>query len=586
MYNIDPQEQRSCTGYITVTPLDMKEDKLLFIHKDASSKSLSHSDGAERSRILQHIQLTRIEKLRSGNHKFKVTTGRQRKNERRGGKSSGSSGIPGEQGKSLMTEDTTDVLEKFNHPTAPANGRHELGFFLGPFTAFPSVSSAWPSADTPSISTPNSPSFPSSVPVYGNTVDPFDSACVPLTAHIHRHIQYYLTVSHPRIWQNESQVFNGAYQFKEAAWDRITHCLTSQLSMAAMLASSAAQMQFIEQIPPIQDARVLIHKAILVACTYVRELAGEERIDDDLIYDINALANAEFFAFDIKAARVHLRFVRQLIDQTGGLGRLNPFMKEWFLAGDENVAAEVGERPYFHFSEYDPGPLPEGWRTQNAEGGRLEVFVKGCHIFMSSKTLETVVLDLVECVQEMKSKLGLVTKESHSITASSYEKARWLHLRTMAARSRLLHLESRTWREEITRLALLAWAYMTMTVTGRRRTMKVMASRLQAVMSVATTIRWKTNDALLLWILIVGGCASEGNPDQQAWFFEKAVIVFHLQRGPRRVDILTESAVVEILDRFLYVEEVQRPMVHDLFENLGMRDSVREECHEGIAKYY
>jgi hypothetical protein len=386
---------------------------------------------------------------------------------------------------------------------------------------------------------------------------------------MHRHIQYYLNVSHPRIWHKELDVFRGQYQFKQSAFDRIANCLTNEMSMYAMLASSASQMQYIEGIPPIEDARVLIHKAIVAAS---RRLRQTDAVDDNLIYDINALANAEFFSFDTKAARIHLKFVKQLIDQTGGLGRLPQFMREWFLAGDESVAAELFEQPFFHFSEYDPGPLLDWSRTSvDAERHPCDSFVQDCDVFSSCPKLEQIVLDLLEWSHEMKVQLrSTLSNPGSPITGSSYERARWLHLRAVALRSRLLHLETVTWKEEITRLALLAWAYMIMTVSGRRRTMKVMASRLKAIISTGAVLRWK-NHSLLLWILIVAACASEGDSDQQAWFFEKVLVVCWRARLQAR--ILTEDAAVKALSRFLYVEEIQRPMVHELFEALKINSA-------------
>ncbi|KIW66785.1 hypothetical protein PV04_06080 [Phialophora macrospora] len=249
------------------------------------------------------------------------------------------------------------------------------------------------------------------------------------------------------------------------------------------------------RIPLIEDARVLIHKAIVASRRRLRQI---DTIDDNLIYDINALADAEFFSFDTKAARIHLKFVKQLIDQTGGPGRLPQFMREWFLAGDESVAAELFEQPFFHFGEYDPGPLPDWNKTSvDAQRDPIDSFVQDCDVFSWCPKLQQIVLDLVQWYHEMKVQLRSTLSNPSPITGSSSERARWLHLRATAVRGRLLHMETITWKEEITRLALLAWTYMIMTVSGRRRTMKVMASRLKAMVSTGAVLRWK-NHALLL----------------------------------------------------------------------------------------
>ena len=221
------------------------------------------------------------------------------------------------------------------------------------------------------------------------------------------------------------------------------------------------------------------------------------------------------------------------------------------------------ERPFFHFSEYDPGPLPEPSATyDDVERTRIDIFVRQCDVFILSPILEEIVLDLVDWTGEMKTQLRSRTQSS-LVAGSSYKQARWLHLRAVAIRSRLLYLETTTWKEEVARLALLAWAYMIMTVSGRRRTMKIVASRLKALITATAVLRWK-NHPLLLWILIVAACASEGNTEQQAWFFENVLMV--LWRSPLQAKVLNEEAAVETLNEFLYIEELQRSILHGLFE--------------------
>ncbi len=534
----------------------MTDKKLLFIHKDATSASLSHSSDDERRRVLQHVQINRLSKLRM---QPGYTTGLSKGKMRAGGRKL----IPRteRQAKQLTTKASPDdigihdqVIESKRTIEGSIRNDRRQASFIGGFIAFPTSSSSEDSEQDVSS--------PESIPSCGDAADPFGTACIPIKAGMHRHIQYYLTVSHPRIWDKEKDAFHGQYQFKQSAFDRITDCLKNEMSMYAMLASSASQMQYIDGLEPIENVRVLIHKAIVAAGKRLRQ---NELVNDNLIYDINALANAEFFSFDTKAARIHLKFVKQLIVQTGGLIRLSQFMKEWFLAGDESVAAELFEKPFFHFSEYDPGPSPNASRSyDDADWARMDDFLKDCDVFVSSPSLEQIVLDLVEWSQEMKNQLRSGTERS-LMASFSYQQARWLHLRAAAMRSRLLHLKTDTWKEELTRLALLAWAYMIMTVSGRRRTMKVMASRLKAMMCASPVLRWK-NHALLLWILIVAACASEGHADQQAWFFEKILVVCWRSRAESR--ILTEEAAVEALGVFLYVDELQRSMIHELFKTL------------------
>ncbi|KAK7890607.1 hypothetical protein LTR67_007816 [Exophiala xenobiotica] len=374
-----------------------------------------------------------------------------------------------------------------------------------------------------------------------NATDPFNTSCIAIDDKVHQLLQYALNVSHPRNWHAEARAYRGQYEFRQFATDRIVNCLTNESSMFAMMASSASQMHYFEGLAPPTDTAVLICKAIQ---STRQRLQVCNTVDINIIYDIHTLANADFFRFDVQAARMHVRAVAQLVGQVGGLKSLDPAWREWFILGDEFIAAELLDRPFFQPDDYDPGSLREtGLDIGESDRPDHNAVIASIDAFMTSPQLKNIMLDLVEFNQEMKLQL----KGGHGTEPQvAHERVRWRHLRAAALRSRLLHYAAVTWAEEVSRLALLTWMYMVTSVVGRRRTMKVLSARLQVTLT-RRSGQASQGDPFLLWALLVGACASEGNRGRRKWYWNVAGAVYSLVSAG---DKLSSDVVFGILDQF------------------------------------
>src|SRR5262249_50696702 len=122
---------------------------------------------------------------------------------------------------------------------------------------------------------------------------------------------------------------------------------------------------------------------------------------------------------------------------------------------------------------------------------------------------------LIEQVRESYSiKSRLRTASMSAVRAMQV--THWITTRNMAIRNRMLALVPSNSRTNALRVALIMWTLLAMNLTGRTKTVKVMAPMLRSIL-VGTPSDWACNRDLRMWVLIVGyGCSAEGGTEA-AW---------------------------------------------------------------------
>ncbi len=532
----------------------MPESKYLFIYKDATSKSLSRSYDDEHRSVHRHVRCNRPvhrkKKPVFDVKKLRLIAKHQTKRSQTSLPSPTALQTKDNESSHLQCHDTTSTRSRqVSHGQDTTELRLSFGCDESPTNS---------SEDSLRHKVVVTPIWSM---IRRNATDPFNTSCIAIDDKVHQLLQYALNVSHPRNWHAEARAYQGQYRFRRFATDRIANCLSNESSMFAMMASSASQMHYFEGIAPPTDTAVLICKAIR---STRHRLQACNAVDVNLIYDIHTLANTDFFRFDVQAARMHVRAVAQLVGQIGGLKSLDPAWREWFILGDEFIAAELLYKPFFQPDDYDPGSLRDsGLAFGECDRFDHKALMETIDAFMTSPQLKSIMVDLVEFNQEMKLQLRV----GHGMEPQvAHERVRWRHLRAAALRSRLLHYAAVTWTEEVSRLALLTWTYMVTSVVGRRRTMKVLSARLQATLKRSSGNAWKS-DPVLVWALLVGACASEGNRGRRKWYWNVAAAVYSLVSAG---DKLSSDTVFGLLDQFLYVAEVQESMVDQLLGEVSL----------------
>lgn len=394
-------------------------------------------------------------------------------------------------------------------------------------------------------------------------IDPFAVTCVTIGREAHQLLQYFLRVSHPRTWHTEARAFpDRSYTFKSSAFSLVQGCIENEMNMYTMLASMASQLAYFEQIVEPPEPSLLIQKALLATQKHIRTC---REVDERMIFDIHQLGVAEFYRFDVNAALVHLRAVKALIDQRGGLRFIDPSLMEWIVIGDGYVAAELLIKPLFPADDFDPGDVD---RTlfQESTGkvvGTGSKLLALAHRGVMPVCLRQVLIDLIACAEHIHHQFS-----SKQVIPS--DRLHWLHLRTTAIRHRLLALDLRDVRAHAIRLTLIIWVFMVMTITGRRRTMQVISSKLRDVLDAAGSHSWAEHEEIYRWVLVTGATASAERTTERAWFTTHILELRRSSRAPGSPSTSFEAGLLaEWISDFFFVEEVQGPMLHELVKQLN-----------------
>jgi hypothetical protein len=501
---------------------------LLFVHKFVDSSSLTHSRRAEKHSIASHVQSWRRRQ------KVKAVTTRQGKSKqplKAKPESIEATSSPGHE-VSLPLILSEAALSDTKSPPAVLNRTRSVH------------------PGTHSLNLPE------------KTLDPFDASAVRLDEQAHMLLQYYIKVIFPSRFHAETRIRPAVkHQFDLAEQEVVRECLRNELHMITLLASSASRMQYMEKVPVQNGTDVYMQRALRALRLYVDEgpVASIQ-----LVFDIYHLFTAEAYRFNNAAAKVHLKAAKVVVDQLGGQGilqKINPHLVETLAIGDLFVAAEDLSAPVFGRT-FDPGfgtarllRLETGlFRTQMG----LRLLHPSQTAIVDAQTYQ-IVKEIIECV-----KIAVSTSEMPDPRSKAL---RWLHRRNLGIRHHLLSMTPEDPRTAALHAALQMWILCAFTRMGPVRTTKVMAPKLEGMLSKMTWQDWKGHEDIYAWILSIGAIASRETP-LEPWFVEKMVIVM-----PGHFDLSTFEQLRQFSDQFFYLHSIQRPWLERLAEKLDLMTS-------------
>jgi hypothetical protein len=88
----------------------------------------------------------------------------------------------------------------------------------------------------------------------------------------------------------------------------------------------------------------------------------------------------------------------------------------------------------------------------------------------------------------------------------------------MAIRNKLLSLDISDSAVHALRVSLIMWTLLAMNITGRVKTVKVMATKLQTILQGTPASRWKGAGEIKAWILLTGYACAEDSSEEWVWF--------------------------------------------------------------------
>lgn len=394
-----------------------------------------------------------------------------------------------------------------------------------------------------------------------HVTDPFASTSVNVERQAHALLQYFIHVSHPRTWHSELRSLpDHSYTFQSDAMTIVRGSLEHEVHFYTLIASMASQLQYFEHVTQYKDSTTpLVQKAINAIQHYLK---SSPTIDQRLIFDIHQLAVTEFFRFDLESSLIHFKADRSLIAQIGGLQCIDPSLKEWIVIGDGFLAGERLRRPIYPASSFDPGARNLHYKeVSQTSPSRLQ---EARYHDLLPAQMRDILLDVNECVEVMHLQFR-ANMENQAGSGISQPTLHWLLLRTTALRHRLLELEVDDGRVNAIRVAVIIWLFLVMTVTGRQRTCKVIASKLRAVLVEIRQEVWVGFEDSLLWLVLLGAMSSEGH-DREWFLLAICELKHHLEQGQDTP--FGEDALARFSKDFYYLQEVQRPMLRNLVNEL------------------
>lgn len=439
---------------------------------------------------------------------------------------------------------------------------------------------------------------PRSTPLYrpvSALADPFRITCVTVDNDMHSLIDYYTTIYHPTLWPNETVALRrGAYVFEEDVHQVVVSALQDNLTMYSLLAASACRLKYVDRLTSVVRSggeNEYMARSLRLVYARIADAMNDPSADPlQLANAIIFLSASEAYRDNFRASRLHLNAIVDLLAlhnmSVKDISRKNfqgmMFMSDLFL-GCVNL-----EKCHFSSDMYDPGPA-EVLHLSEAELYPVpEELAQMSAGFLAEQSQSDAVMDAISKIKEaytIKMCLNTSAMSSDRALATTH----WITKRCMAIRSDLLSIFSPT-REgtsEVTasehpsvlldkavRTALVQFTLLSMNITGRVKTVKIMAVHLQNILQnlydnqSALSIRHR-DSTLFFWLLTIGFSCALDNSSTEAWFADMWVeyVRAHFFLDYANWDIEEKTLLQQIESiqhRFFYHAPVQRTRLESL----------------------
>jgi hypothetical protein len=157
----------------------------------------------------------------------------------------------------------------------------------------------------------------------------------------------------------------------------------------------------------------------------------------------------------------------------------------------------------------------------------------------------------------------------------AFETTHWVAKRNMATRARILAIPSdQDDRVFALKSAIIMWTLLAMNITGRVKTVKMMALKLKTTLERISSSAWQGYEDVHLWILLVGYCCARDGSSELLWFAEQIMdgnVWLCISEMMSRSGSILQS--LEVFSRgFLYHSPVQRSRIEAISELLELSD--------------
>lgn len=442
------------------------------------------------------------------------------------------------------------------------------------------------------------PADPAVPPTVSASPDPFQTTPVTIDETVRGLLMYYTTIYHPTLWPNESEALRrGGYVFENAVNHVVYTSLHDSLAMYCLLTASLCRLRHVDHLPFSGRTNENLYMSQALSLMQARINKAAAAKDTNLLYLLTSvifLAAAEAYRDGFRASRVHLEAAMGILKyaNTDVKQVADPNLQGQFFMSDLFLGCVNLEPCLFPSSDYDPGPsallklqpaelLPVPFELEHTAESLLSNSSLSPEVkILSSQIRDTYILKRCLNTILMSPKRALQTTH-------------WITKRNMAIRNRLLsvftqssnpvasasilrgsnttHEERNQLVERVVRAALIMYTLLSMNITGRVKTVKVMARHLQALFAPlladttssetqASKIAIADDHGLLLWIVVIGYSCAQDNSDTEQWFAQQYQAL-SLSAGCAELDRLQSMQ-----STFFYHAQIQRPRLQKLID--------------------
>ncbi|RMD41517.1 hypothetical protein DV735_g3592, partial [Chaetothyriales sp. CBS 134920] len=396
-----------------------------------------------------------------------------------------------------------------------------------------------------------------------NPIDPFRKSSITLDQTAHSLLEYYRSVYHPAVWHVETKATQqGDYGFQTSATDVIQSALQSDVDMYALLACMSSRRHYVDGQPGSYETDEYLGKALAATRRFMKDRASQEpKSNEEILMVIFHLYATEGYRNNVAAAKVHMRGARTIIDMLGGLQNLrDPQMRELLIIGDGLLSA-MTLAPCMLPCEFDPGSYleatpPELYLNPTYDlRGIAPAFKEGANV-------QLIPLAIQRLIDETADISWVLTNANDGSPEASRHALRWIQIRSMAVRHKLLGLSLSDQLYNALRATLVLWIVTSTTLLGKVKLRFLIAPQVRAILRSASHQRrdWDGHLDIKAWILTLGSiCCFPGSPDQD-WFVHK-LYEFLVSSAPFEPSSLFNEDVVfhqleHLMGRFFYHEPV------------------------------
>ncbi len=322
-------------------------------------------------------------------------------------------------------------------------------------------------------------------------VDPFDSVATKLDFDATERLKFYLHWGRPIAWQRQSYGAIGSVMDIQVV-RTIEKCMSDELRGLTLLSYVAALMEYLQLGQNFKQDGTSYHQRALRSLRAT--IQKEPSTTSTLLYDICLLCRAARCRNDEFGALTHLRAIRQIVDEAGGLEKLDAMVTKYVLFTDRRLAYARLTPPSYSLRQQmgvlrEPGSVasdlptfiqngkssnspPDYWKANSSLEELGNDLADKLDKSFVPKSLRELYKDIIMCAQVL---------ESISARVASAANASWLTARHLAISTELLTLSFSSEKDtgirhklESIRASLFLWDHLIMASMAKGRARNVL----------------------------------------------------------------------------------------------------------------